>query len=89
MNEIVAPFLLLKSKFSITYSRLYNLSCCFIDRFLTNYYREKDFYSLQSSLSILNILLKYHNPALYNIFEYNVITPEMYATSWILTMFAK
>lgn len=89
MNEIAAPFLLLKSKFSIPLSKLYNLFSCFIERFLTNYYKEKEFYSLQSSLSILNILLKYHNPALYNIFEHNVITPEMYATSWILTVFAK
>ena len=61
---------------------------CFIDKFLTNYYWEKDFYSLQSSLSLITILLKYHDPEIYNILEFAMISPEMYATSWVLTVFA-
>jgi len=89
MNEVVSPFILLKSQCSISLSKLYNLFSAFLDTFLTNYYREEEFYSLQSSLGILKVLLKYHNPGLFNIFEYNVINPEMYATSWVLTVFAK
>ena len=61
---------------------------CFIDKFLTNYYWEKEFYSLQSSLSLITILLKYHDPEIYNILEFAMISPEMYATSWVLTVFA-
>jgi len=89
MNEIMAPFILLKSKISIGLSRLFNLATCFIRKFLTNYYHEDEFFSLQSSLALLNLLLKYHNTSLYNIFEFAVISPEMYATSWVLTLFAK
>jgi hypothetical protein len=68
---------------------MYNLFACFIEKYLTNYYHEDEFYSLQSSLALLNILFKYHDPGMYNIFEFGLITPEMYATSWILTIFAK
>lgn len=89
MNEIMALFILLKSKLSIGLSRLFNLTILFIKKFLTNYYHEDEFYSLQSSLAMLNILLKYHNTCLYNIFEFAIISPEMYATSWVLTIFAK
>lgn len=89
MNEIIGPLVLLKAKISISLSRLYNLFTCFIEYFLTNYYHEDEFYSLQSSMSLVNILLKYHEPSLYNIFEFSLITPEMYATSWVLTIFAK
>lgn len=89
MNEIFAPFVLLKCKLSIGLSRIFNLVKFFMKKFLTNYYHEDEFYSLQSSLALLNILLKYHNTVIYNIFEFALITPEMYATSWVLTMFAK
>ena len=90
LNEVLAPFLLLKAKLKhLSLAKIYNLFSCFIGRFLTNYYTEKDFYSLQASLSLLNILLKYHNPMLYYLLEYAMIIPEMYATSWILTMFSR
>ena len=89
MNEVLGPLILLKSKISITLSRIFNLYSCFMEKYLSNYYHEDEFYSLQSSLALLKILLKYHQPELYNIFENGLITPEMYATSWILTIFAK
>ena len=89
MNEIMGPFLFIKANFNMPLSKLYNLSSCFIDKFLTNYFLENEFFSLQSSLAVINILLKYHNPHLYDIFEHFVITPEMYATSWLLTVFSK
>ncbi len=80
---------MLKSKLSIGLSRIFNLANFFIKKFLTNYYHEDEFFSLQSSMSLLNVLLKYHNSVIYNIFEFAIITPEMYATSWVLTLFAK
>lgn len=89
MNEIVAPFLLLKSKIVISLSRIYNLFASFMEKYLTNYFHEDEFFSLQSSMGLLNILLKYHDSELYNVFEFALITPEMYATSWVLTIFAK
>lgn len=89
LNEIFGPFILLKARFKIEYHKIFNLTCCFIEKFLTNYYHEEEFFCLQSSLALLNNLLKYHNGVVYNIFEYSLITPQMYATSWILTMFSK
>lgn len=89
LNEVLAPFLLLKSKLDLSLAQIYNLFSCFIGRFLPNYYIESDFYSLQSVLNLLNVLLKYHNPMLFYLLEYALITPEMFATSWILTMFSR
>jgi len=89
LNEIFAPFLLLKAKFNLEFHKVFNIATSFIDKFLTNYYFEEEFYCLQSSLALLNNLLKYHNPVVYNIFEYSLITPQMYATNWLLTMFSK
>ena len=88
LNEIVATFILLKGKVNISFSRLYKLFTLFIDKFLSNYYSEEDFFSLKSSLSLINILLKYHSPEIYNLFDFLLITPEIYATSWILTLFS-
>lgn len=89
INEIVGPFILLKAKITLSLSRVYNLFTCFIERFLTNYYYEDEFFSLQSSLALLSTLLRYHDSIIFNVFEFGMITPEMYATSWILTIFAK
>ena len=88
LNEIAGPFILLKYKLSITLSEIYIMFVCFIDKFLTNYFLETEFYSLKSSLSLINLLLKYHDPELFNRFEYSMINPELYATSWLLTLFA-
>ena len=88
LNEIAGTFILLKYKINISYARIYKMFVCFIDKFLTNYYWETEFYSLQSSLSLITILLRYHDTELYNVFEYALISPEMYATSWVLTVFS-
>ena len=89
MNEIIGPFILIKSLANISSHRIFNLFSVFINKFLTNYYHEEEFFSLKSSLGILKLLIKYHEPAISNSFDHGVITPEMYATSWILTIFAK
>lgn len=89
LNEIAGPLILLKQRVSISFSNLYRIFVCLIDKYLTNYYSESELYSLQSSLSLVTILLKYHDPEVFNVFEYNLITSDMYATSWIMTLFAK
>ncbi len=88
LNEIAGPFILLKFKLSITLSKIYEMFVCFIDKFLTNYFHETEFFSLQSSLSLINLLLRYHDPELFNRFEYSLVNPDLYATSWLLTLFA-
>ena len=88
LNEIAGPFILLKYKLKISFTKIYCMFTCFIDKFLTNYFLENDFYSLKSSLSLVNILLKYHSPDIFQLFEYSLIYPDLYATSWLLTLFS-
>ena len=88
LNEIIAPFLLLKYKLpNIPFHVIYNLFSGYINTFATNYFYEKTFYSLKNSLCLLTLLLKYHAPILQNLFEKIMISPEMYGTNWLLTTF--
>ena len=89
LNEIIAPFLLLKYKLpNIPFHEIYNLFSGFINTFAPNYFYEKTFYGFKNSLSLLILLLKYHAPSLQNLFDNLLITPEMYATNWLLTIFS-
>ena len=88
LNEIIAPFLLLKYKLpNIPYYEIYNLFSGYINTFATNYFYEKTFYSLKNSLYLLTLLLKYHAPVLQNLFDKVLLNPEMYGTNWLLTTF--
>ena len=87
LNEIFGPLILLRYKFkSLKFSKIYDLGEVFIDQFLPNYFYEKDIYSLQSSLGMFLILLKYHEPSVYNILDTSEIKPEMYATNSLTTL---
>lgn len=88
LNEIAGPFILLKYKLKLSFTRIYKLLVCFIDKFLTNYFHEREFFSLKSSFSLINLLLRYHDPELFYRFEDSLITPDLYATSWLLTLFS-
>ena len=88
LNEIIAPFLLLKYKLpNIPFHLIYNLFSGYINTFATNYFYEKTFYSLKNSLCLLTLLLKYHAPIVQNLFDKIMISPEMYGTNWLLTTF--
>lgn len=87
LNEVFGPLILLKYKFkSLKLSKLYDLGEVFIDQFLPNYFYEKDLYSLKSSLGLFLILLKYHEPSVYNRLDSTDIRPEMYATNSLTTL---
>ena len=93
LNEIIGAFLSLKYsniaiKEDITLSEIYNLLNGFINLFVYNYYYDETIYSIKNTFSLLGLLLKYHFPEIYNIFERAMVFPEMYATSWLLTVFA-
>ena len=88
LNEIAGPFILLKYKLKLSFTRIYKLLVCFIDKFLTNYFSENEFFSLKSSFCLINLLLKYHDIELFRKFEFVLITPDLYTTSWIMTLFA-
>ena len=87
LNEIFGPLILMKFKIkSLKLSKIFLWGDLFIDRFLPNYFYEKDFYSLKSSLGLFVILLKYHEPSVFNRLDKMEILPEMYATNWIMTL---
>ena len=85
LNEILAPFLLLKSKINISLNRIFNLYSYFIDNFFNNFYYDNELYSLKICFSLLNLLLKYHDPNIFNLFEINGISAELYSTNFLLT----
>jgi len=87
LNEVFGPLLLLKYKFkSLKLSKLYDIGEVFIDEFLPNYFYQRDLYSLKSSLGLFVILLKYHEPSVYNRLDSTEILPEMYATNPLTTL---
>lgn len=67
----------------------YNCFSIFVWRFLTTFYLDEDFFSLQSALALLQLLFRYHDPELAICIDQNQISPEMYAMPWFLTFFAK
>ena len=86
LNEIFGPLLLLKYKFpNLKLSKIYDIGEVFIDKFLPNYFYEKEFFSLKSALGLFVILLRYHEPSVYNRLDNLEILPEMYATNWVMT----
>ena len=89
LNEIFGPLLLLKSKHKyLTYSSIFCIGECLINKYIPNIYRGNDFYALRLSLRLFILLLKYHVPEVYNVLDKLVITPEMYAISWLITLFS-
>ena len=87
LNEIYGPLLLMQYKLkNLKLSKIYLFGEVFIDKFLPNYYYESDFCALKSSLRLFFILLKYHEPSVYNILDKNEMLPEMCATNWIITL---
>ena len=87
LNEIFGPLILIQHKIrQFKLPKIYLFGEVFIDKFLPNYYYEVDFLALKGSLKLFVILLKYHEPSVYNILDKNEILPEMYATNWIITL---
>ena len=90
LNEIFGPLLIMKYKIKkLKLLNVFNLGEAFIDRFLPNYYYEKDLYSLKSSLSIFVLLFKYHEPNIFNYLDNFEIPHELYAANWLITLRAQ
>ena len=85
LNEIFGPLVLLQykiKKYSLV--SIINLGAQLIDSFLPNYFYEKDIYSLKSALGLFILLLKYHEPTVYNRLDKLEVRPEIYATNWLI-----
>ena len=60
----------------------------FIEKFQTNIFIDADFFALQSSLSLLKLLLQYHAPEISCYLDAVSVTPELYAIPWFVTYLA-
>jgi hypothetical protein len=60
----------------------------FLDSYFGNYYYDKEIFALKSSCSLMQLLLRYHEPEIYNKFNLAFVTPEVYSTNWLLTCFS-
>ena len=89
MNEIMAVFLSMLFKDpSIEIYKIFNCFSLFMDFFLINYYIGVDINAFNSSCSLLDLLLRYHEPKIFNRFNISFITPQIYATNWLLTCYS-
>ena len=87
LNEIFGPLILIQYKIKeLKYVNLFNFGEAFIDKFLPNYYYEQEIFSLKSSQSLYILLLKYHEPSVFNYFDSLEIPHELYATNWLITL---
>ena len=89
MNEIMAVFLSMLFKDpSIEIYKIFNCFSLFMDFFLINYYIGVDINAFNSSCSLIDLLLRYHEPKIFNRFNISFITPQIYATNWLLTCYS-
>ena len=94
MQDIFIPFVYLKS-WEFPLSEVYAYAKGYIDMFMPNTlhskFNGKDYSlpHLQWQLSLLRMLLKYHDIELYQHFKKFEIDTEAFATSWILTQFSR
>ena len=87
LNEIMGIFLLMKFiDKTIELYEVYNLFVLFIDLFFVNYYYQSDIFALKSSCSLIQLLLKYHEPEIDNFLNQSFVTSEVFATNWLLTV---
>ena len=90
INEIFGAFLLMKFKIKdLKLINIVNLGEAFIDKFLANYYFEKDLHSLKLGIYLFSLLLKYHEPNIYYYLDKYSVPHELYVTNWILTFRAQ
>ena len=87
MNEIMGVFLLMKcmDNDKIQLYDVFNMFSQFLDIFFCNYYYDKEIFALQSGCSLMQLLLRYHEPEIYNKLNLAFVTPEVYSTNWLLT----
>ncbi|SBT82632.1 conserved Plasmodium protein, unknown function [Plasmodium ovale] len=87
LNEILALFFYLKGK-CFNMIDVYFCFQNFVERFLKEFYYDDEFFFLQMTFFLFKVLIKYHDPVLSEVLENNKMTPEIYAASWFLTLFA-
>lgn len=90
-NELLAPFILLADTGGNP-RIVYSLFNDFVSRFapwMLDTSESRVFDVLKRAFKYFERLLLYHDPKLYWCLENNLFTPDLYATSWFVTLFAR
>ncbi|CAG9314764.1 TBC1D23_2 [Blepharisma stoltei] len=87
MNEIMAPFLLLMRD-GLPKEHAYLMFKKFIHTYLPTMFIDSGFRPLQAYFLVFRLVLRYHEPRFSSFLHINGISPELYATSWFITLFA-
>ncbi|OMJ79405.1 hypothetical protein SteCoe_20559 [Stentor coeruleus] len=87
MNEILAPFLLL-NRHNVPLHICYTCFKNFVAKFIPTLFVDDAFKPLSGLYVITKLILKYHLPDLSTCFSNNEITPDIYMTTWYVTMFS-
>ena len=87
MNEILGVLYLLNTLEGINLElyEIFNLFSLMIDAFFTNYFSDYTLDALKSSVEIVRLLLKYHEPSLFSLFEASFLEAQMYSANWLFT----
>jgi len=89
LNEVLAPFILLRQDPPLPEGTIFNMFYAFVEKFLPHAYVHEDFHALQCTFKLFRMLLLYHDPELCSRLDTHNLRPELYATPWFLTMFAR
>lgn len=87
MNEIMAPFVLMTRK-GLPLHMSYQFFKSFVHTYLATMFVDHTFRPLQAMFLLFRLLLRYHEPRMSSFFLANNISPELFVTSWFLTVFA-
>ena len=87
MNEILGVLYLLNTLEGIHLElyEIFNLFSLLIDAFFTNYFSDYTLDALKSSVEVVRLLLKYHEPFLFSLFEASFLETQMYSANWLFT----
>lgn len=88
MNEIISLFLLSQEESTLPDYETYNSFTRFMHLFLPTFYNDVDFLSLQCSLGLFELLLKYHDPEIALYLRACKVSSDIYAFNWFITIFA-
>eukprot|EP00808_Paulinella_micropora_P024123 g6238.t1 len=86
MNYVLAPLYLAGIPGGV--DGIYQAYVYLIQAFLPNTFSDSEFGGLQCLFSLFRFLVLYHDPELYSFLEQYDMGPELYASSWFITLHA-
>jgi hypothetical protein len=87
LNEIAALFVVW-TRIGVTVSECYVIFERFFTRYSLNFYYDKDFTGLEMFFRMISLVLRYHCPSLSRYLAVYDIEPQIYALSWLMTLFS-